>query len=109
MSSELIGSADFDVGTDGQRLRYSDRVIVTIARALMHDVDFFLLSSCLDVLGEHHCVKVVRFLRQFSAQRGYQTHVPPALRHAKTVLYTSKFEATQSQADHLVRLDVISV
>jgi len=109
MSSELIGNGDFDVGTDGHCLRFSDRVVVSVARALMHDADLLLLSSCLDVLGEHHCMKVVRYLRHFVAQGGHQQHLPPSLRHKKTILYTSKFEALQAQADHIVRLDENSV
>mmetsp|Transcript_17480 Transcript_17480/g.61073 ORF Transcript_17480/g.61073 Transcript_17480/m.61073 type:complete len:930 (-) Transcript_17480:202-2991(-) len=103
LSPGLIGRDDFDVGTNGHRLKFSDRVIISITRALMHEVDLLLISSALDVLGEVRAVKVLRFLRHYSENRGLpHQRVHAEVRHKKTVLYTSKFKMLQDQAKHHV-------
>mmetsp|Transcript_44686 Transcript_44686/g.127500 ORF Transcript_44686/g.127500 Transcript_44686/m.127500 type:complete len:1035 (+) Transcript_44686:141-3245(+) len=100
MSPYLIGREDLDVGTMGERLRFSDRLLVSLVRALMHDVDFLLVSSALDVLGEYRGSRVLRVLRHYVEARGMPSvpstaHVPLNLRHRKLVLYTSKFPSLQ--------------
>jgi len=105
MSPGLIGRADLDVGTDGQCLTLTDRLVVSLARAILHGVDVLLISSALDVLGEEHGAKVLRFLRRYCIKRGYAENefMPLPLRHPKTVLYTSKFRMLQDQATLVVR------
>lgn len=104
MSPGLIQKADFDVGTDGHSLSFSDRVIISIARALLHDVDLLLISSALDVLGEERGAQVLRFLADFSRRGGLANdRMPVQLRHRKTILYTSKFKMLQEQASFVVR------
>lgn len=103
MSTELLGQDDFDVGSNGCFLKFSDRVIVSLTRALLHDVDFLLVSSALDVLGESRAVKVLRFLRRYTQRQGLPNDRRPLIvRHRKTVLYTSKFPVLQKQATHVI-------
>jgi len=105
MSSSLLGNDDFDVGSHGYYLKFSDRVIVSIVRALLHDVDLLLISSALDVLGESCAIKVLRYLRQYTQQQGLPDELlPNSLRHVKTVFFTSKFALLQRQAEQVVSL-----
>jgi ABC-type multidrug transport system fused ATPase/permease subunit len=111
MSSHLIGDEDLDVGFNGEHLKFSDRIIVSLARALLYNADVLLISSALDVLGEHHGLQVLRFLRGY-IQRGELSQDPKRLhqrgllplkfRHLKTVLYMSKFGVLQHEADQNV-------
>jgi len=103
MSSYLLYNDDYDVGSNGCCLKFSDRVIISITRALLHDVDLLLISSALDVLGERHGLKVLRYLAQYTKQRGMpDENLPKNLRHMKTVLYTTKFAMLQRQASEVV-------
>merc|ERR1711879_146929 len=81
----------------------SDRLCVSLVRALMHDVDFLLVSSALDVLGEKHAAKILRVLRCYVENRGcpFSDHrLPMHLRHRKLTLYTSKYETLQTNLCH---------
>ena len=49
---KYIGANDFHVGINGSKLGLADRVLVALARALLSSVDFLLLASTLDALGE---------------------------------------------------------
>jgi len=101
MSPELLGQDDYDVGSSGCTMKNSDKVLVSITRALAHDVDMLMLSSALDVLGESRAVKVLRFLRMYAARRGLpDERLPRELRRLKTVIYTSKYLVLQNQANH---------
>lgn len=115
MSAHLIDQDDFDVGKNGEFLKFSDRVIVSITRALIHDVDLLLISSALDVLGESRGIKVLRFLKHYVEKQGlafglqqstlsgrspFSQELPRSLRHKKTVIYTSKFSMLQRQAQN---------
>jgi len=104
LSASLIGKGDFDVGSDAQNLRFSDRVIVSVARALMSDVDLLLLSSALDVLGEVLATQVIDCLREISRTHGIHHHLPMHLRHRKTTIYRSKFQSLQDRATVKVRV-----
>eukprot|EP00931_Biecheleriopsis_adriatica_P116702 TRINITY_DN9230_c0_g1_i1.p1 TRINITY_DN9230_c0_g1~~TRINITY_DN9230_c0_g1_i1.p1 ORF type:complete len:989 (-),score=90.98 TRINITY_DN9230_c0_g1_i1:311-3106(-) len=109
MSSYLLNNEDFDVGSHGCCLKFSDRVIISITRALLHDVDLLLISSALDVLGERHASKLLRYLSQYTKQRGLEDdHLPMHLRHMKTVLYTTKFVMLQKQASEIVVFPEVS-
>merc|ERR1712008_51129 len=103
MSPELLEQDDYDVGSSGEYMRFSDRVIVSITRALTNDVDLLLISSALDVLGQNRAVKVLRYLRQYSERRGLpEEQLPHVLRHPKTVIYTTKYRMLQEQAAHRI-------
>eukprot|EP00928_Gymnodinium_smaydae_P093073 TRINITY_DN7709_c0_g1_i5.p1 TRINITY_DN7709_c0_g1~~TRINITY_DN7709_c0_g1_i5.p1 ORF type:complete len:886 (-),score=100.22 TRINITY_DN7709_c0_g1_i5:275-2932(-) len=93
MSADLIGDAYYDVGTNGERLKTSDRLCVSLVRALLHDVDLLLISSALDVLGQARGQMVLKYLKDYIRECGPpgQTYkLPRNLRHRKTVLYTTK-------------------
>jgi len=103
MSPELLEQDDYDVGSMGGCLKFSDRIIVSISRALAHHVDLLMISSALDVLGESRAVKVLRYLRRYSEHRGLpDEEMPHAVRHNKTVIYTTKFRGLQEQATHQI-------
>merc|ERR1711920_841369 len=91
-----------EVSNLGEILKSSDRVIISIIRALLRDVDLLLLNS-LDTLGERSALKVLKFLRQYVHHRGLPqtTHLcmtPTVLRHSKTVIFTTKFESPRTEA-----------
>lgn len=54
ISPGLIGRGDFAVGTASECIKFSGRVIVSIAPALLRGTDVVLLSSALDALGQEH-------------------------------------------------------
>merc|ERR550514_977131 len=92
MSEELVGHPHFDVGTDGSTLKMSDRLCVSLVRALVSDTEVLLVSSVLDVLGEERGRKVVEFLKAYVRScglPGLQHELPLRFRHRKTVMYTS--------------------
>jgi len=105
LSASLIGRGDFDIGAEAQNLRFSDRVIVSIARAVMSDVDVLLLSSALDILGESLAAQVIDCLKEVSRTHGIHHHLPAHLRHRKTTIYRSKFQSLQDRATVKVRVD----
>jgi len=105
MSPELLQNDDYDVGSSGCCLKFSDMVIVSITRALTHHADLLLISSALDVLGQSRAVKVLRYLRGYTKHRGLPgERLPQALRHHKTVLYTTKYRMLHEQATHHIML-----
>merc|ERR1712107_298652 len=102
MSPELIGNEDLDVGTDGEKLKMSDRLCVCIVRALLHDVDFLLLSSVVDVLGQHHGRQALAYLRRYVQCRGLpdSSHVLPQLmRHRRLIIYATKVATLEEVCD----------
>jgi ABC-type multidrug transport system fused ATPase/permease subunit len=101
MSAELIGNEDFDVGTNGEALKASDRLVISIVRALLFDTDVLFISSALDVLGEKQAMRVLKLLHDYVHTGGIPGHKyphAPHLRHQKTILYTTKF-ATLANED----------
>lgn len=104
MTTELLGKDDFDVSSNGGALRFSDRLVVSLVRALVHDVDLLLISSALDVLGEARAAVVLEYLRTYVHGRGLvpKVHLPAPLRHLKTVIYTSKYHLLTEQAEYVI-------
>jgi len=101
LSPDLLRLDDFDVGTKGRRLKFSDRVIINIARAVLHNVDMLLISSALDVLGESQGLKVLRYLRHYTRRRGLpNSRLPYTHRQVKTVIFSSKSKMLQEQAHY---------
>jgi hypothetical protein len=96
MSSDLIRKQDFDIGSSGNILRHSDKVIVMVAQALIYDVDLLLLSTITDSLGPLKAANVLRTLQKYVRRRGLMSKstqgraLPFELRHDKTLLYTTK-------------------
>lgn len=93
MSSKLIGKADLDVGTNGERLKQSDRLCVSLTRALLFDVEVLLVSSLLDALGDRRGLRVLQYLKQYISSRGcpQRNHdLVKELRHRKTVIYSTR-------------------
>jgi len=114
MSEELIGKTSedmarcghYDVGTNGEALRFSDCLLTSVVRSLLYDVDLLLISSALDVLGEKQGTKALQYLRRYVGCHGipgYKYPLPRSLRHRKTVLYTTKLPSLGSPiADSLL-------
>lgn len=103
MSSALINQGAFDIGNNGQHMKNSDRVVVSIVRALLYDVDVLLISSGLDALGERNALRMLRRLRLYMTERGLPGGgIPHELRHEKTIVYTSRFRVLMEQATHMV-------
>lgn len=120
LSKSLLGNDDFDVGTDGTNLKHSDKAIVALARALIADKDMICLQGGIDVLGQDHGVRVLRYLKEYIKNRGVpmyygtqQAHlkeyepkqIPHDLRHPKTVLFPSKVAGLQQEAEIQVCID----
>jgi ABC-type multidrug transport system fused ATPase/permease subunit len=110
MSPELLHRDDYDVGSSGCCLKFSDMVIISITRALAQHVDLLLISSALDVLGQSRAVKVLRFLRKYTQDRGLpEEQLPMALRRRKTVVYTTKYRMLREQAEHRVEEEQLNI
>mmetsp|Transcript_9732 Transcript_9732/g.27726 ORF Transcript_9732/g.27726 Transcript_9732/m.27726 type:complete len:134 (+) Transcript_9732:1-402(+) len=85
-------------------MKFSDRVVVSIARALLSGVDVLLLSSALDVLGQEHAKQVIEYLKEFSQRHGLgHEDLPPQLHHRKTMVYRSKFPGLQDLAEYQIQ------
>ena len=69
LSSELIGRGDVPVGVSGEKLALSDRICVSIIRALLSSVDLLLLPNVLDSLGQDRALRVMKVLRLLRIQR----------------------------------------
>jgi ABC-type branched-subunit amino acid transport system ATPase component len=105
LSSELIGRSSFDVGQNGDSLRYTDRIIVSLAQAVIHGVDVLLVSTVIDGLGTDKAEHVLRTLRRFVRRRGLPgERLPFELRHDKTFFYTTKYRSLWERVrpDYLV-------
>eukprot|EP00929_Paragymnodinium_shiwhaense_P071530 TRINITY_DN36354_c0_g1_i1.p1 TRINITY_DN36354_c0_g1~~TRINITY_DN36354_c0_g1_i1.p1 ORF type:complete len:2178 (-),score=408.68 TRINITY_DN36354_c0_g1_i1:204-6737(-) len=107
MSEYLLGQANFDVGSNGDSLQHSDKFIVAVARALLHDVDLLLISRAIDVLGQERGCQLLRYLRRYIKNRGVprsmSSVLPPGLRTPKTVLYATKFQVLQAEAEAIAK------
>eukprot|EP00931_Biecheleriopsis_adriatica_P101015 TRINITY_DN76243_c0_g1_i1.p1 TRINITY_DN76243_c0_g1~~TRINITY_DN76243_c0_g1_i1.p1 ORF type:complete len:835 (-),score=112.60 TRINITY_DN76243_c0_g1_i1:16-2520(-) len=100
MSDSLIGKADFDVGTMGERLKMSDRLCVSLVRALIFDAELILVSSVIDVLGESRGRQVLQFLKDYISNRGLRgphDALPREFRPHKCVVYTTKIPGLQEE------------
>ena len=62
MSPSLIDDGDFDVGTHGERLKMTDRLIVGVLRALLARTDIIMISGVIDTLGDKHGDKVPQLI-----------------------------------------------
>jgi len=99
---------DLDVGTNGCRLGPTDRILVSITRALLSSVDLLLLASTLDPLGEQASIHITRVLRDWVANRGLSilsTEMSVSLGHRKlkTLAYTTKNAYLTKEADLIVQ------
>jgi len=100
---------DIDVGTNGCKLGLADRVLVTLVRAVLSSVDFLLLASILDSLGEEASLNIMEVLRSWVSQRGLsQLEADHAAelshRKKKTLFYTTKNSFLVKQCDAIVEL-----
>ena len=111
MSRDLLGKPDYDVGFMGEKIPYSDRVVVQVARIVLSSVDLVLLAGSLDGIGEKHMEKVLKVLRELIDHRGLpclQSELgatPLALRKPKTVIVSSKLYHVEDLADSVLSLD----
>ena len=111
MSRDLLGKPDYDVGFMGEKIPYSDRVVVQIARILLSSVDLVLLAGSLDGIGERHMERVIKVLHELIDNRGLPCleselgETPLALRKPKTVIVSSKLYHVEDLADSVLSLD----
>lgn len=111
LSPDLLGAPDFDVGFMGEKIPYSDRVIVSVARILLSSVDLVLLASTLDGIGERHMERVIKVLHELIDHRGLpclESEVgsqPLALRKVKTVILSSKLHHVCDLADSVLAIN----
>ena len=108
LSHDLLGDAEFDVGFMGEKIPYSDRVVVQIARILLSSVDLVLLAGSLDGIGERHMERVIKVLHELIDNRGLPCleseigESPLALRKVKTVIISSKLHHVVDLADSVL-------
>lgn len=103
MSEDLIGKEDFDCGRSGHCCKSSDRVIISVTRAILHDADILMISSALDVLGERLAGRVLRRLRMYVREKGLPgNQLPEDCRHDKTVIYVSKYKMLWQEATRII-------
>lgn len=110
LSSELVGQPELDVGTGGEKLALSDRICVSIIRALLSSVDLLLLANALDGLGEAHAFRVMGVLHEFIEFRGLPClqseyeGTPTHLKKKKTVFLSTKLPLVEKEADAIIAL-----
>ena len=108
LSHDLLGDAEFDVGFMGEKIPYSDRVVVNIARILLSSVDLVLLAGTLDGIGEEHMEKIIKVFCELIDNRGLPIleselgETPLALRKPKTVILSSKLHHVVDLADSVL-------
>ena len=98
------------VGLNGEKLSLTDRVLLSIARALLSSPDLLLFSNVLDVLPLDLAVNVLTLLQELVSNRclkclAYENkHVRRALRKKKLVIFSTKVAELQSCADAWMEL-----
>eukprot|EP00927_Polykrikos_kofoidii_P013193 TRINITY_DN15723_c0_g2_i1.p1 TRINITY_DN15723_c0_g2~~TRINITY_DN15723_c0_g2_i1.p1 ORF type:complete len:891 (-),score=95.66 TRINITY_DN15723_c0_g2_i1:140-2812(-) len=105
LSPRLIGCESFDVGSNGTHLGFTDRIRVTLVRALLHDVDVLLIASLMDIIGFEKSTRLMSLLRSYIEQRGLPgvtRDIPRTLSHEKTVVFSSVFDEIQQLSDTLL-------
>jgi len=111
LSEALIGNGDFEVGGGGYKLSVSDKIYVTLARALISSVDLLLLANSLDLLGIEDAIRIIGILRDWISDRGmkclnhdFPEGVPTALLKKKTFFYCTKNITLEAEADAVLNL-----
>jgi len=103
LSKHLMNNDDFDCGRNGSYIKFTDRLIISIVRALVHDVDVLLISSALDVLGDQWAVMVLRRLRLYVRERGLpNARLPADCRHEKTIVYMSRLHSLENESTRVM-------
>eukprot|EP00617_Octactis_speculum_P010154 CAMPEP_0185791404 /NCGR_PEP_ID=MMETSP1174-20130828/158358_1 /TAXON_ID=35687 /ORGANISM="Dictyocha speculum, Strain CCMP1381" /LENGTH=175 /DNA_ID=CAMNT_0028486351 /DNA_START=635 /DNA_END=1162 /DNA_ORIENTATION=- len=103
------------VGRGGERLAYTDKILVSIARALLSNVDLLLLIYVLDPIGDAVREKVVAVLRSFIEKRGVLSlkteyeKTPLVLKKEKIVVCSTRLKSVHSAADYTLTLTPASV
>jgi ABC-type cobalamin/Fe3+-siderophores transport system ATPase subunit len=97
-------------GANGHRLSVSDRVKLTIARALLSSVHMLLLNNTLDLLNIIDATHIVSVLERFCEHRGVEClrvdmAVPWKLRKKTTVLLSTRNTALEERIPTRVVLE----
>lgn len=114
LSRYLIDDLDkIDVGRMGEKLASSDRVIITVVRALLSNVDFLIIFNTLDTLGEDAGDTVMEILGEFVEKRGllelkkHYDATPISLKEKKTIVCATKIKKIRDKADYIMNLEIV--
>lgn len=104
LSETLIGNGDMELGTNGEKVSLSNRILICIARALLSSADILLFSNSLDSMNEKKAKQIVDVLFDLVANQGLpcleqDMQAPQALRKRKTVIYITNNSTIEKYAN----------
>jgi ABC-type multidrug transport system ATPase subunit len=114
LSQQLRGKGNFLVGRSGANLAMSDRIIVTLARAILSNVDLLLINNLLDFLPEKSWRKVFIVLKELIQHRGLKclsgeyNRINPDMRKPKTIVISTRRVEIEDSCDMLIDLETFS-
>uniref|UniRef100_A0A7S2D554 ABC transporter domain-containing protein n=1 Tax=Octactis speculum TaxID=3111310 RepID=A0A7S2D554_9STRA len=92
------------VGRMGDKLASTDRILISLARAFLNNVDLLLLNNTLDTLTRSMRERIIRVLKSFITHRGVvqldKPDVPMILKKQKTVICTTRSEQIAAATDY---------
>lgn len=100
----LKKNGDRPVGHHGEKLSASDRVLITLARALLSSVDLLLLANTLDILEMSRRTNVMKVLKEMIQNRGMAYEIAASkdtcisTRKQKTVIFVTNAEDLEKEA-----------
>jgi len=111
VSERLIRYPETEVGRGGGKVAVSDRVCISIARALLSSADVILLANTLDLLKYESAVKIMDLLHVWVKDRGLNILTNDrmdgtdlSLKKKKTVLMTTNALNLDKEADSRIFL-----
>jgi len=111
MGKEIIGKSDIPVGLNGIKLSLTNRVFVSIARALLSSVDLLFLAGIVDNLNPSDGKKVMEILKLWRDNRGMPClpcdnpeGVHLSLKKQKTCFFISTNPDLEAMADSTIMM-----
>ena len=111
MNPDLINKPKMEVGEAGNRLSFTDGMMVSLVRAMLSSPDLVLLPGTLDVLGEDLARTVSKRLQQYVQERKFEClrseneQRSAVLLAAKTVVISTKLHTVEVAADAVLRIE----
>jgi hypothetical protein len=111
LSQHLLAQKQIRVGYGGSKVAGSDRVVITIARALLSGADLLLIGNILDTLVDEQMLMIMKVLREMVVDRGCRSlkteysRSPVRLKKLKTVFVCTRMPRVSSSCDAVITLD----
>lgn len=95
------------LGGMGEKLCLTDRVMITIARAILSNVDLLLIHGLMDIIGTTFMQNTMAVLKEMVLHRGLpllrteMMKTPEHLKKIKTIIISTKLDTVMAQSDNV--------